>query len=242
MILNNEWQVEFVREYFDLERFIESIPHVLSGMDITLLIVGGAFLIAFILGIILTIIKIKKTPVVQWIATAFISLMRGTPMIVQLYLVYYGLPFLFSALFHININRWDKVIFVIIAIGINNASFFAEIFRGAILSVSVDQMEAGLSIGMTWFQTFCRVVLPQALKVALPSSIVQFISLLQSTALAYMFGVQDIMAQAQKVGSQTGHGLEAYLVVAVIFVITCVMLEIFSRFLQQGRNTGRRSA
>lgn len=229
-----------MREYFSFKRFVEAILPVLSGMDVTLIIVGGSFLIALLAGILFTIIRIRKIPIAQRIITAFITFMRGTPMIVQLYLVYYGLPVLAAALFRVNINRWDKIIFVIIAIGFNNASFFAEVFRSSIESVSADQAEAGLAVGLTWLQTFRRIVLPQALCVALPALIVQFISLLQSTALAYLFGIADIMTEAQKVGSKTGHSLEAYLVVTVIYVVICVLLELFSRGLQKSLNKSRR--
>jgi L-cystine transport system permease protein len=228
--------------YFSLDRFKDAFSPVMSGMNTTLIIVGWSFLIAFLLGIVFAIVKIKKLQIARQIVSAFISFMRGTPMIVQLYLVYYGLPFLVSALFRVDINRWDKIIFVIIAIGINNASFFAEIFRSSIESVSIDQTEAGLSVGLTWMQTFCRVVLPQAMSVALPSLIVQFISLLQSTALAYLFGVEDIMTEARKVGTKTGHSLEAYLVVTVVYVVICVLLELLSRALQKRMNRGRRAA
>lgn len=231
-----------MREYFSFERFAEAFLPVLSGMDITLTIVGYSFLIALFAGIVFTIVKIKKIPIARQIVTAFITFMRGTPIIVQLYLVYYGLPVLAAAILGVDINRWDKIIFVIIAIGINNASFFAEVFRSSIESVSVDQTEAGLSIGLTWLQTFRRVVFPQALCVALPSLIVQFISLLQSTALAYLFGIDDIMTEAQKVGSKTGHSLEAYLVVTVVYVVICVLLELFSRCLQRNLNKSRRIA
>ena len=227
-------------DYFAFSRLIDSIDTVLSGAGATLEIVIFSFLLALVFGVLLAVIRIRKTPVLTQIAAVFNSFMRGTPMIVQIYLVYYGLPFFMDLLFGVNINRWSKILYVILAIGLNNAAFFAEIFRSAMGSVSATQLEAGFSVGLSWIQTFRRVVFPQAFRVALPSLVVQFISLLQSTALAYMFGVTDMMMAAQKYGSKSGHSLEAYCVVMVLFIVVCMALELSSRYLDRRLNTERR--
>lgn len=227
-------------DYFTFTRLVDSIDTVLSGAGATFEIVIFSFLIALAAGILLAVIRIRKIPVAAQIVAVFNSFMRGTPMIVQIYLVYYGLPFFMDLLFGVDINRWSKMLYVILAIGLNNAAFFAEIFRSALASVSVVQLEAGFSIGLTWMQAFRRVVFPQAFRVALPSLVVQFISLLQSTALAYMFGVTDMMMAARKYGSKSGHSLEAYCVVMVLFVAICVVLELSSCCLDKRLNTERR--
>lgn len=227
-------------DYFAFSRLIDSIDTVLSGAGATLEIGFFSFLLALVFGVLLAVIRIRKTPVLTQIAAVFNSFMRGTPMIVQIYLVYYGLPFFMDLLFGVNINRWSKILYVILAIGLNNAAFFAEIFRSAMGSVSATQLEAGFSVGLSWIQTFRRVVFPQAFRVALPSLVVQFISLLQSTALAYMFGVTDMMMAAQKYGSKSGHSLEAYCVVMVLFIVVCMALELSSRYLDRSLNTERR--
>lgn len=228
-------------EYFEFSRFLDSISTVLLGAGVTFKIVIWSFVIALICGLLLAIVRIRNIPLAAQLVTLFNSFMRGTPMIIQIYLVYYGLPYLIYLLCGMDINRWDKMVFVILAIGLNNASFFAEIFRSALNSVSASQMEAGFSIGLTWLQTFRRVIFPQAFRVALPALVVQFISLLQSTAMAYMFGVTDLIMSAQKYGSKTGHSLEAYCVVTVIFVAICVLLELSSQYLDKRLNTDRRT-
>jgi L-cystine transport system permease protein len=220
-------------DFFSLGRIRAAFLPVLSGINITFGIMAAAFAIALILGICLMIIRIKHIPALEQLAAVYISFMRGTPIIVQLYLIYYGLPYVVMLLFHININRWDKIFFVTLAIGLNEASFFAEIIRGAILSVPQDQVEAGLSVGLTWLQNFRRVIAPQAMKVALPAMVVELITLLQSTALAYMFGIMDVISRAREMGSKLNHQLEPYICAAIIFIATCIMLELASRLLNR---------
>jgi L-cystine transport system permease protein len=153
--------------------------------------------------------------------------MRGTPMLVQMLVIYYGLPIIMQNIFQVNINRWDKIIFVYITFALNQAAFLSEIFRGSILSISVGQSEAAYSVGLTRLQTFIRIVLPQAARIAIPSFGSDFVGLFQGTSLAFLIGVVDIMGRAKTIGNATKHVLEAYVFIAIIYIVISLITKYF---------------
>ena len=157
----------------------------------------------------------------------------------QMMISYYGLPLLADALFGMNIRRWDTLIFVNIAFILNEGAFLGEIFRSAILSIPAVQSEAGYSIGMTRFQTFTRIVLPQTIKVIIPAYGADLIGVFHNTSLVFMIGVVDIMGRAKTLGTATGHSLEGYVFVALIYIVISLMLKgifyLVDRKMQYGR-------
>lgn len=182
-----------------------------------------------ILGILVAVLRIKKVPVVKQFLSVYISFMRGTPLLVQMMIAFYGLPLafgnLFQTLFGINLNRVGPEIYVIIAIVLNEGAFLGEIFRGAITSVPAVQTDAGYSIGMTGTQVFFRIVFPQAVKVALPHYGVDFIGVFHNTSLVFLLGVVDILGKAKTMGTATGHTLEGYIAVTIIFILISLLLK-----------------
>lgn len=215
-----------MNEYFDSERFIEDIPKILPQLSVTFSIVGISIFLGTILGIIVAVLRIKNIPILHQILGIYISFMRGTPLLVQMMIAFYGIPLLIWNLFQININDWSPVVFVDIAFILNEGAFLGEIFRSSILAVDSIQTEAGYSIGMTKTQTFLRIVLPQSIRMILPSYGVDIIGVFQNTSLVFTVGgVLDIMGRAKTIGIATGHTLEAYLVVAFTFVIISLILR-----------------
>jgi len=213
---------------FDFKLIFEYLPSILSRIHITLLIVVLATIIGLVLGIFIALARIYKVPIINYLAIMYISFIRGTPIIVQLFIVYYGLPEILIGI-GININRWDKLNFVLVTYTLNTAAFMAEVLRGAITSVSTGQSEAAYSIGMTRWQAFYRIIAPQAVGIALPSIGINIVSLLQDSSLAFTLGVIDVMGQAQAIGSRTLHKFEGYVAAAIIFIILSIALEkIFS--------------
>jgi L-cystine transport system permease protein len=168
--------------------------------------------------------RIYKTPLLNQIAAVYISFIRGTPILVQMFIVYYGLPEVLLII-GVNINRWDKMIFVILTYGLNMAAFMAEIIRAAITSVPIGQTEAAYSVGMTRIQTFLRIIAPQALLAALPSLGINMVGLLQDSSIAFSLGIIDVMGKAKVIGASTYHTLEGYTGAAVIFLVLCILLE-----------------
>lgn len=209
---------------FDIRLVFEYLPQLLSRLHITLLIVILATIIGVFTGVVIALFRIYKIPVLNRISIIYISFIRGTPIIVQMFIVYYGLPMLLMNI-GIDINRWDKVIFIIITYGLNAAAFMAEVIRSAITSVPIGQTEAAYSVGMTRLQTFKRIVAPQALKTALPSLSVNIISILQDSTVAFSIGIIDVMGKAQTIGARTYHTLEGYVGCAIIFLILSIFVE-----------------
>lgn len=213
-------------DFFSFQRVIEYFPKVLSKLPVTINIVLVSITIALVLGTLLALIHIKKIPVLRQLAAIYVSFVRGTPILVQLFLVYYGIPLLIVWIAGSNLtSNWNKLIFVYIAYGLNEAGFLSEHIRAAIQSVPAGQMEAGYSVGLSGSQTFFRIVFPQAFRVLLPGFSAMLVGLLPATSLAYMLGVIDIMGKVKAIGTVTFHTLEGYFCAAVIFVIASFVLE-----------------
>ena len=209
---------------FDFKLIFEYLPSILARIHITLFIVLLATIVGLVLGTFIALTRIYKIPVLNYLSIIYISFIRGTPIIVQLFIVYYGLPEILI-LVGININRWDKLNFVLITYALNISAFLAEIFRSAITSVPIGQTEAAYSIGMTRWQTFYRIIASQATIIALPSIGINIVGILQDPSLAYLIGVIDVMGQAQAIGSRTLHKLEGYMAAAIIFIVVSILLE-----------------
>jgi L-cystine transport system permease protein len=214
-----------MKAFFSLDRLIEYFPIILRGLPVTAFIVFIATTAGLILGIFLALIRLYKVPLLNQLAGIYISFVRGTPQLVQLFLVLYGLPVLIFTLTKVNINRWDKLFFVVVTYSLNEGAFLSEHIRAAILSVPKGQLEAGLSVGMTGRQTFLRILLPQAIRIALPGLGASFIYLFQGTSLAYLVGIFDVMGQVNAIGARTHHYLEGYGAAALLFVTISLILE-----------------
>lgn len=220
-------------DFFSFNRVMEYFPKILSRIHITLSIVITGTIIGLLLGVAFAFIRIYKIAGLNQLVLIFISFVRDTPIIVQMFLVYYGLPLFVEFAFKININRWDKLIFIIITYGLNEAGFMAEIIRASILAIPAGQTEAGYSVGLSGRQTFLRIVAPQALRVAIPPLGTNFVGLFQGTSLAYLLGIIDILGKVNVIGANTYHYLEGYICAAVIFVVISIILEKAFKLLDQ---------
>jgi L-cystine transport system permease protein len=231
-----------IGDFFSFERLIQYFPKILSRFPISLAVVVVSTGIALILGAGLAVIRIRKIPVLSQLAGLYISFVRGTPILVQLFLVYYGLPLLFIAVAGEDFTReWDKLVFVFIAYGLNEAGFLAENIRAAIQSVPGGQTEAGYMVGLTNAQTFFRIVLPQAFRILLPGLSAMVVGMLPATALAYLLGVIDMMGMVSAISYASLHSVEGYVDAAVIFVAASVILEKFFGALIRKSDFGRNS-
>ena len=187
-------------------------------------------MIGYVLGLILALIKINKIPVLRQLAVLYISIIRGTPILVQLYVTYYGIPLILK--YHnlrfgtnYNLNAIPAILFAIIALGLNQSAFDSEIIRAAIQSVDKGQIEAAKTLGMTGFQILRRVILPQAVIVALPSLGNSLISLIKGTSLAFTVAVVDLTAQGRILAGKNFRYFEVYCSLAIIYWVITVVLE-----------------
>jgi L-cystine transport system permease protein len=229
-------------DFFSIERMMEYFPKILAKFPISLYVVFVSTLLALILGTVLAVIRVKKIPVLHQFAGIYISFFRGTPILIHIFLVYYGIPLLLNVIFGSNIaSGWNKLIFVFLAFGMNEGAFLAEHIRAAILSVPRGQTEAGHMVGLTGFQTFRRIVLPQAFRVLLPGLSAMIVGLLPATALVYMLGIIDMMGMITVISYSTQHSLEGYADAALIFVAASIILEKGSSILIKKLNYGRKS-
>ncbi|MBP5463590.1 MAG: amino acid ABC transporter permease [Treponema sp.] len=211
-------------EFFSWQRVWENFPRLIVKLPITFEIVIIAFAVGCTLGIIISFIELKRLPVLTQILHVFISFERGTPLLVQMLVMYYGLPLVLQALFGIDSRGWEKLTFVIITYTLNQAAFLSQDFRGAIISIPVGQREAALACGLSPVQASVRIILPQAIQVAVPSVGLELIGLFQDTSLVCMVGVIDIVGRAQSLGNLTSHTFESYLIVAFVFVVISLAL------------------
>jgi L-cystine transport system permease protein len=219
--------------FFSLDRFIANIPLILPKLPVTLFIVLVSMAAGLVLGVFAALIRLNKIPVLHQITGIGISFLRGTPIIVQLFVVYFGLPFLLSMI-GINAARWNKFIFVNVTYALNTSAFISEIIRSSITSIDPGQREAALSCGLTSFQAFKRVVAPQALLVALPSFSVSLLSLLQNTSLAFTIGIVDMVGQVRAIAIRTFHVFEGYVAVAIIFVLLSFLTNALFARIEKG--------
>ncbi|GAM71099.1 amino acid ABC transporter [Vibrio sp. JCM 19236] len=204
---------------FDFNYMLELLPILLRylGTTMEMAIWGGVF--ALILAVVLANIRVFKIPVLDQLTQLYISFFRGTPLLVQLFLLYYGLPQIFPLMVGI-----DAFTAAVIGLTLHFAAYMAESIRAAIIGIDRSQMEASLSIGMTTRQAMQRIILPQATRVALPSLMNYFIDMIKSTSLAFTLGVAEIMARAQMEASSSFRFFEAFLAVALIYWGVVVIL------------------
>ena len=205
---------------FSVEFLIQSIPQIAVYLPITLLITIASCVAGLIVGFFIALARYFEVRVLKTVAKVYISFIRGTPTMVQLVLVYYGIPILLRVMNEawgtsFDINGIHPVVFAIITLGLN----------AALMSVDEGQVEACYSLNMTKWQALISVVIPQAFVVALPSLGNNFISLLKETSLVFNIAVVDIMAQARIVGARSYRYFEVYIAVSLIYWVCCMLLE-----------------
>ncbi|MGX7328748.1 amino acid ABC transporter permease [Enterococcus bulliens] len=211
-------------QFFQPQLIVQYFPKILSALPVTLGIVLMATGIGLVLGALIAFSRIEKVPILAQISTVFVSFIRGTPILVQLYIVYYGIPALLQAT-GLDISNWNKLIFIYITYGLNTAAFQSETIRAAILSIPEHQKEAAIACGLSRNQFYRKILFPQMLKIALPSFGTTTIALLQDTSLAFTIGLIDVVGKAKAIGAVTYHTLEGYIGAAIIFIVLSIVLE-----------------
>ncbi|MGK7654396.1 amino acid ABC transporter permease [Roseovarius sp. B08] len=196
----------------DIGYMLGLVPVILGYVPLTLAMASAAMVCALVLAALLAVERVARVPVLDRLVMLFISFFRGTPLLVQLFLFYYGLPQVLPVL-----TRIDGVTAAILGLTLHFAAYMAESIRAAIVGVDRSQWEAAQSVGMTQRQLMQRIVLPQAARVAAPTLVNYFIDMLKGTSLAFTLGVTEMMGAAQKEAAGSFLYFEAFLVVAVIY-------------------------
>ncbi len=219
--------------------FLTIIPYA----GITFGVVLGTIVLGMALAILLFAQKQSKKRWVRAIADGYINVIRCTPSIVLLFIVYYGIPKLALGLFGLDLNFSSKIIYVIISLSLLYSATLAEIIRSAYLALGRSQYEAALSIGLTPLQAVWRVMLPQGIVIALPNLGNSLISLFKEGSLAFTIGLIDMIGAGNLIISRNygAYSLETYIALAVIYwALTLIIEQIFLR-LEKHYSKGRRS-
>lgn len=198
--------------------FLESFwPIVLGGLTGTIPLAIASFAIGLVLALAVALMRLSRNRVVSGIARFYISVIRGTPLLVQLFVIFYGLPSIGVVL-----DPWPSAI---IAFSLNVGGYAAEVIRAAILSVPKGQWEAGYTIGMSHGTALRRIILPQAARVSVPPLSNTFISLVKDTSLASLILVTELFRVAQEIAAFSGEFMLIYLEAALIYWLFCLVLS-----------------
>ncbi|MBO1205780.1 MULTISPECIES: amino acid ABC transporter permease [Staphylococcus] len=199
---------------------------VLQQLPLTLLIFVLSFVFALILGFVLASIRIKKIKILSTIVRVYLSFIRSTPLILQLFLAYFALPQLLLII-QIDLNHFSRLFFVILAFTLHTGAYLSEIIRAGYQSVDYSQIEAGLSVGLSYPRILKEIIIPQALRNSIPNLTTQIIELLKDTSLAFTIGIIDMMGQVKLIiGNNYGLGmLEVYIVISIIYWSIALIIQ-----------------
>ena len=215
---------------FELSFMVSSVPEIIRYIPVTVLMALVSCVIGCILGIGLALVRFFKIRFFSHLISVYVSFIRGTPMLVQLYLVYYGLPLIVQAIVEGSGGEYDanaipKLVYAFTAFSLNSAAYMSETFRSALEAVDKGQIEACYSIHMSTAQALRRIILPQAFVIALPPLGNSLLSLVKDTSLAFSISIVELMAGAKIVASRSFRFFEIYIVVSLIYWIICFILE-----------------
>lgn len=207
-----------------LQKIIGWIPALLNGAKITILLTLAAVSAGIVFGLLLALGKISKKKIINKICSAYIFFFRGTPLLMQLYFLYFGLPKLCPFL-----TLRNKFLAAFIAFGLNSAAYMAEYIRAAIQSIDKGQHEASRALGLNYFQTMAYVIVPQSIRRLIPSVGNEFIMVLKDASLVSLIALEDITKITRSIASSSGNEL-VYLPAMILYlIITAVFSLVFNK-------------
>ncbi|WP_113911463.1 amino acid ABC transporter permease [Roseovarius dicentrarchi] len=211
---------------FDWQAAFASIPYLLKGVPYTLMISFGGLAIGFLIGILFGLMRISPTAWLRVPAIAYIEVFRGTPVLVQVLFIFYGLPQLLG-------SPIDALTAGIAAIAVNSGAYISEVVRGGVQSIERGQREAGVSLGLTRAQTFRYIIWPQGFRRMIPALGNQAIISIKDTSLFAVIGVGELVRQGQIYIATTFNALEVYLMVALMYLAITLTLSVCLRLLER---------
>lgn len=220
-----DWENIHLENFFDVHLAIKSIPFLLGGIPMTLLVSIAGMLLGLILGLFLAMGRNSRKIIFRWPSRTYISFMRGTPLLVFLFLLYFGLPV-------IGIEM-PGVYAAILGFGLNSAAYIAEINRSAINSIDNGQWEAAKALNMGFGFTMRKIILPQATRIAVPPLTNVFMDIVKGTSLAAMITVPELFQKAQIVAGRTFDSMTMYIMVALIYWPICIVISYMQDHLEK---------
>jgi len=221
-----------MKEILEFSFMWETFFKMLEFVPVTLFLAITSMLLASLVGLVGAVALVRNIPIIKQIATVYLLLGRAIPTMVMLYLVYFGLPILLMAFtektgIDTGYQHVPPMVFAIMGLTVHTGAYVTEIFRAAILSIEKGQMEAALSVGMTWFQGLYRIILKQAAVFAMPLLANQFLGLIKSTSIVFTITVIELLGGAKIACAENYRYLETYLVVAIIYWAISIVFERF---------------
>lgn len=210
---------------FDIELALENLPFILEGLPMTLAVSIIGMVIGLILGLFLALLRDSARWFLQWPARIYISFMRGTPMLVFLFILYFGLPVVgieFTALTAASL-----------AFGLNSAAYIAEINRSSLNSIDVGQWESAKALNLSYWPTLRRIILPQAIRTAVPPLTNVFLDVVKGTSLAAVITVPELFQKTQIVAGKTYDAMTMYILIALIYWPICIIIELIQDRLEK---------
>ena len=211
---------------FDFDLAVNSFPVLLVGALVTIKITAISVALGVIIGLVVGVARISQVKPLRLLAMAYIDFLRGTPLLVQIFLIYFALPVVSG-------QRVDPFFAAITACSINSGAYVAEIFRSGIQSIDKGQMEAGRSLGMTWLQTMWHIILPQAVKRVIPQIGNEFIALLKDSSLVSVIGFEELTRSGQLIIARTYGSLEIWSCVAIIYLVMTLSISQLVAYLER---------
>ncbi|MBS4179228.1 amino acid ABC transporter permease [Lederbergia citrea] len=210
---------------FDVPLAIESFPFIFQGIWYTLLISFASMAIGLVIGFFLALGRISKYAILRWPTRIYISFMRGTPMLVFLFLLYFGLPMVGI--------QFNALTCALIGFSLNSAAYMAEINRSALAAVNKGQWEAAKALGLPYWKTMRLIIIPQATKIAVPPLSNVLLDLIKASSLAAMITVPDLFQRAKIVGGRELDYMTMYILVAFIYWGTCSIVAVWQDRLEK---------
>ncbi len=215
------------------EVFMRTYPGFLRAAVVTLQLTAVGVILGTFIGLVFALMKISGSKILQAIANIYITIIRGTPLIVQIMFLYFGIVEIYTMS-----NFWAGAI----ALGVHNGAYIAEIFRGAIQGVDPGQREASMSLGMNRKQTMQRIVFPQALRRSIPPLGNQFIITLKDSSLVYIIGVAEIFSLANREAAQSFQPFESFIVVALYYLVLVMIFTYLLRWYENRLDVDKKTA
>lgn len=210
----------------DFSLIERSLPILLMGAGVTIEITAVSVAIGFFIGLFVGIARICRIGILRVLAAIYADCIRGTPLLVQIFLIYFALPIVTG-------QRVEPFVAAVTACGINSGAYVSEIFRAGIQAIDVGQMEAGRSLGLTWWQTMLYIILPQAVKNILPPLGNEFIAMLKDSSLVSVIGFEELTRRGQLIIAQTYGSFEIWSTVAILYLIMTLAISRLVSYLEK---------
>lgn len=215
--------------FFELMQ--ESLPLLMQGLGLTLQLAAISLVIAMVLGIVMSLFGMSKFVVLRWINKIYVAVIRGTPLLVQAYFIYFGV----TGALDIRITAFTAGV---VALSLNAGGYLSEIFRGGIQAVDKGQREAARSLGLSSWQTTYKIVLPQAIRIVIPSVVNQWCITIKDTSIICVIGLSELTRMGQTIIARTYRSFEVWIMVGVLYFLVIWLLTILSRMLEKKVSLG----